>query len=63
MNQKIAVISLGYVGLPLAHVFSEKYDITTNVLLGMKTVLTDFKPDVVFVHGNTSTAFTASPTW
>jgi UDP-N-acetylglucosamine 2-epimerase (non-hydrolysing) len=26
----------------------------------MKTVLTDFKPDVVFVHGDTSTTFAAS---
>jgi len=27
MNHKIAVIGLGYVGLPLAHAFSEKYDV------------------------------------
>lgn len=36
------------------------YDVTSNVLLGMKTVLTVFKPDVVFVHGDTSTTFTAA---
>ncbi len=36
------------------------YDVTSNVLLGMKAVLTDFKPDVVFVHGDTSTTFAAS---
>ena len=36
------------------------YDVTSNVLLGMKNVLTDFKPDVVFVHGDTSTTFAAS---
>jgi UDP-N-acetylglucosamine 2-epimerase (non-hydrolysing) len=36
------------------------YDVTSHVLLGMKTVLTDFKPDVVFVHGDTSTTFAAS---
>jgi len=36
------------------------YDVTSNVLLGMKSVLTDFKPDVVFVHGDTSTTFAAS---
>ena len=36
------------------------YDITTNVLNGMKGVLTDFKPDVVLVHGDTSTTFAAS---
>ncbi|MEA3490567.1 MAG: nucleotide sugar dehydrogenase [Campylobacterota bacterium] len=27
MNQKIAIIGLGYVGLPLAHAFSEKYEV------------------------------------
>jgi len=31
------------------------YDVTSNVLLGMKEVLSDFKPDVVFVHGDTTT--------
>jgi UDP-N-acetylglucosamine 2-epimerase (non-hydrolysing) len=31
------------------------YDITTNVLLGMKSVLNDFNPDIVLVHGDTST--------
>ncbi len=36
------------------------YDVTSNVLLGMKNVLTDFKPDIVFVHGDTSTTFAAS---
>ena len=36
------------------------YDVTSNVILGMKSVLTDFKPDVVFVHGDTSTTFAAS---
>ncbi len=36
------------------------YDVTSNVLLGMKSVLTDFKPDVVFVHGDTSTTFAAA---
>lgn len=36
------------------------YDITANVLLGMKGVLNTFKPDVVFVHGDTTTTFAAS---
>ena len=36
------------------------YDVTSNVLLDMKSVLTDSKPDVVFVHGDTSTTFAAS---
>jgi len=36
------------------------YDITANVLLGMKNVLTDFKPDVVLVHGDTTTTSATS---
>lgn len=36
------------------------YDVTSSVLLGMKPVLADFKPDIVFVHGDTSTTFAAS---
>ena len=36
------------------------YDVTSNVLLGMKSILIDFKPDIVFVHGDTSTTFAAS---
>ncbi len=36
------------------------YDVTSSVLLGMKSVLNDFSPDVVFVHGDTSTTFAAS---
>jgi len=36
------------------------YDITSNVLLGMKDVLSEFKPDIVLVHGDTTTTSTAS---
>ena len=36
------------------------YDITSNVLLGMKDVLNDFKPDVVLVHGDTTTTSSTS---
>jgi len=36
------------------------YDVTSNVLLGMKAVLADFKPDVVFVHGDTTTTSATS---
>jgi len=36
------------------------YDITSNVLLGMKEVLSDFKPDVVLVHGDTTTTSATS---
>jgi UDP-N-acetylglucosamine 2-epimerase (non-hydrolysing) len=36
------------------------YDITSNVLLGLKDVLSDFNPDVVLVHGDTTTTSAAS---
>ena len=36
------------------------YDVTSNVLQGMKDVLSDFKPEIVFVHGDTSTTFAAA---
>ncbi len=36
------------------------YDITTKALLGMKSVLSDFRPDVVLVHGDTTTTLAAS---
>ena len=36
------------------------YDITTNVLQGMKKVLEDFIPDIVLVHGDTTTTSVAS---
>ncbi len=36
------------------------YDITSNVLIGMRDVLSDFKPDVVLVHGDTTTTSATS---
>lgn len=36
------------------------YDITTNVLMGMRDVLRKEKPDLVIVHGDTSTTFASS---
>ena len=35
-------------------------DITTFILLGLKPILEDFKPDVVLVHGDTATTFSAA---
>ena len=35
-------------------------DVTSSILLGLKPILDDFKPDVVLVHGDTSTTFAAS---
>ncbi len=36
------------------------YDITANALLGLKDVLVDFRPDLVLVHGDTTTTMAAS---
>ena len=36
------------------------YDITSCILLRLKTVLEQFRPDVVLVHGDTATTFSAS---
>ena len=36
------------------------YDITSKVLLGLRDVLKDFAPDVVLVHGDTTTSMAAS---
>ena len=35
-------------------------DVTTAILLGLKPVLEEFRPDVVLVHGDTATTFAAS---
>ena len=36
------------------------YDVTSKVLLGLREVLKDFKPDLVLVHGDTATTFAAT---
>ena len=36
------------------------YDITAKVLLGLREVLQDFRPDTVLVHGDTTTSMAAS---
>ena len=35
-------------------------DITAGILLGLKAVLSEFKPDIVLVHGDTATTFAAT---
>ncbi len=35
-------------------------DVTTAILQGLKGVLSEFKPDIVLVHGDTATTFAAS---
>lgn len=36
------------------------YDITINILARMKVVLKEFRPDLILVHGDTTTAFVVS---
>jgi len=36
------------------------YDITSNILKGMKAVFKDYRPDFIFVHGDTTTTFAVS---
>lgn len=36
------------------------YDITTKVLLGLRGIINDFKPDVILVHGDTTTSMAAA---
>jgi UDP-N-acetylglucosamine 2-epimerase (non-hydrolysing) len=36
------------------------YDVSTSILLSIKPVLRDFQPDIVLVHGDTSTTFAAA---
>jgi len=36
------------------------YDVTSKVILGMRDVLRDYKPDVVLVHGDTTTSSMAA---
>ncbi|WP_418179100.1 non-hydrolyzing UDP-N-acetylglucosamine 2-epimerase [Aliarcobacter lanthieri] len=36
------------------------YDITSKVLLGLKDIFEEFKPDIVLVHGDTTTSSSAS---
>jgi UDP-N-acetylglucosamine 2-epimerase (non-hydrolysing) len=36
------------------------YDITCNILQGMKDVFKTYRPDIIFVHGDTTTSFAVS---
>lgn len=46
--------------LNIMKVKQDLYDITSNILLGMKEVLIEYQPDVLFVHGDTTTTLTAA---
>ncbi|MEO9512898.1 MAG: UDP-N-acetylglucosamine 2-epimerase (non-hydrolyzing) [Flavobacteriaceae bacterium] len=36
------------------------YDLTSDIILGLKPVLEEFKPDYIYVHGDTTTTMAAS---
>jgi len=36
------------------------YDLTSNILLNVRLILEDYKPDIVLVHGDTATTFATS---
>lgn len=36
------------------------YGVTSNILLGMKEILSEYQPDIVFVHGDTTTTLATS---
>jgi UDP-N-acetylglucosamine 2-epimerase (non-hydrolysing) len=46
--------------LNLMQAGQDLYDITSRVLLGIKDVLTQAKPDLVLVHGDTTTTFSTA---
>ena len=41
--------------LNIMNPMQDLFDVTSNVILGMRTVLNDFKPNIVLVHGDTTT--------
>ncbi len=46
--------------LDIMHAGQDLYDITSRVLLGMREVLSDYQPDLVLVHGDTTTTIAAA---
>ena len=36
------------------------YSLTSDIILGLKPILEDFKPDYVYVHGDTTTTMASS---
>jgi len=46
--------------LNIMHAGQDLYDVTSRVLLGMRDVLKEAKPDIVLVHGDTSTSTAAA---
>lgn len=49
-----------HVDLDLMKAGQDLFDVTAGVLCGMKSVLREWRPDVVLVHGDTTTTFAVS---
>lgn len=61
LDQVLEIFSITpHYDLNLMQPGQDLYDITTRVLMGMREVLNEFKPDLVLVHGDTTTTFAAS---
>lgn len=61
LDQVLSIFSIKpYYDLNIMKKGQDLYDVTVNVLDNMKDVLSSFKPDVVLVHGDTTTTFAAS---
>lgn len=46
--------------LNVMHLSKDLTDITCNILSGLREVLLEFEPDIILVHGDTSTTFAAT---
>lgn len=46
--------------LNIMHKDQDLYDVTSRVLMGMRNILKEIQPDVVFVHGDTTTSTTTA---
>ncbi len=61
LDQVLSIFNIiAYYDLNLMRAEQDLYSITAGVLLGMKDVLLDFKPDLILVHGDTTTTFATS---
>jgi UDP-N-acetylglucosamine 2-epimerase (non-hydrolysing) len=61
LDQVIKVFDIKVdVDLDLMMVGQDLFDVTSSTLLGMRKVLGDFQPDILLVHGDTTTALAAS---
>jgi UDP-N-acetylglucosamine 2-epimerase (non-hydrolysing) len=61
LDQVLAVFDIHPdIDMNLMRAGQDLFDITSSVLLNMRQVLIDVKPDVLLVHGDTTTAFSAA---